>query len=792
MAPAKPYLPQMRTSDRTKARCRDCGALLPGGLSPKNATGECAECGLLAIPEPRLSAPVKDVRFILLITVLVLIATQFSLIRDVVRWRMAQRWEVVPATILDVNLRSHMDSHTLELRFAYELSGQAYESTRCFLNTPSSEVQAASYDALKAGGSVSCYDPDDPESAVFDRRLSLMGLNAGMLFSLFIALFHCVGLICHQQARMALAELAEGKPHPDQPWLWEKSWRDKTYKRRDFVPSLHGYGYFGLLAWPMLCAFGDVHDRDAIWLGLAAFAGAYLLYGWLCRKAAKPQPESKLALELASPFSLGGHIHGSVRAAGAAPASVEVTLYVKVTGEFPRLATTTKGKVKDGVITLGSRVASQTLKPARVDGQWQADFEMAVPLPNPETVPGASGSYVAWTLACDVGGKMHDFSVPVFRARDDSGRALMPSPPAETAKAYPTRGDKIVNGVTMGCGWLFGLAAFGLFVVLPLFFVNDMLSDSDSGTAWTKTPARLLSIDRDSEGNRVVRFEYEVDGERRQSTRLGDLPNLGLHENTWLSWHLRLDDLTAYRDPSGRQAVLFATYYRQAIGEAIEVTSMVLLFVFVVLSILRTERRRSGRHLRYHVGCTLIAGSVLALNRVIFYWPTRSLDLMLGPILLHIVAFQILYLVSAFSCRYGWQRLLPAVLALSFSSVGFAQAWQLRSEELRTAQAAGQQVVEQIMAHIESTGEPPNRLTELGDLPGTGVPSHPEFYFYQTRHSKADQSNPWVLFCQHQSLFGTSSLCYCPRVPPKGGKVGSSWQIETHSIMQSLWELLWE
>ena len=119
----------------------------------------------------------------------------FGFVLPMLRIQDARSWDEVPCTVLESRLGVHSDSegtsYSVEVRFAYEVDGQAYESERYKLSSSSGPrgARERALERIPAGTETVCFvDPEEPDGAVLER-----GMTDEWIFGLVGLIFAAIG-----------------------------------------------------------------------------------------------------------------------------------------------------------------------------------------------------------------------------------------------------------------------------------------------------------------------------------------------------------------------------------------------------------------------------------------------------------------------------------------------------------------------------------------------------------------------------------------------------------------------
>ena len=193
----------------------------------------------------------------------------------------SQNWPQVNARIVD--LKFSLDSKTKEVKehlsieYEYDYEGKVYKSIDLYIdtNSPGSLTEKEIYPPLKkavdSGSNISAYaNPSFPEQAVLYRELKddlIMMIIFGGVFSLtgFGVIFG--GILMYKSV---VTKESFRKEHPNEPWMWNKTWRQGISKPERKSNLIAGFVF--------LCFWFGMTGISALALSEELLEGGFMSY----------------------------------------------------------------------------------------------------------------------------------------------------------------------------------------------------------------------------------------------------------------------------------------------------------------------------------------------------------------------------------------------------------------------------------------------------------------------------------------------------------------------------------
>lgn len=372
-------------------------------------------------------------------------------VRSVTVHVLAQRWAEVPATIRQLDLKTHSDSdgstHKVTCTYTYRFDGREYQSDRVGLSGGSDNIgdwQQDTHRRLSAARSrrqtVPCFvNPADPSQALLDRDIRFPLLA---FYLVFVTVFGGVGIglltvthLARRQERRRRERLAEAGHPEGSPWLMNDRWaggiiRPTLATRRNWFIAT---AVFICAIWLPLLAFLPRELARGNTLSLIALIGpliGLLLAVWAIRLSIRYRKFGRSTFECRPlPGVIGGHLRGELILAGEITTLEQIDVTLKCVNT---LTTRSGNSSSTSINTLWDSRQTLTAPAARF-GDREMRLPIAFQIPHscrPSNDEDANDK-VEWKLlvrATAAGVDLVlDFEVPVFRT-EQSNETIGESP----------------------------------------------------------------------------------------------------------------------------------------------------------------------------------------------------------------------------------------------------------------------------------------------------------------------------------------------------------------------------
>jgi hypothetical protein len=362
-------------------------------------------------------------------------------INSIIQSQRAAEWEVVPCTIISVDLETSTGSDSTTYKcvaeYTYEFNGRKMSSDRVSFSSGSDNIGSYQSDCSrslrmsKKNNTAVCYvNPEDPSEVVLFRDVRRSMVAFKMLFALVfggvgfgLIIFSVFGLNKRKDKKFK-------KDYPDKPWLWNHKWRDGTIHSSDkkgMIFAIFFALFWNLISFPAaIIAFSDGFLKKG---GHGAFfvllfpAVGIILLSWAVYAVMRYFKYGTTVLQLAEvPGVIGGKLAGVIHVKVNVIPEDGFNLHLKCIHKY----TTGSGKsshTHEDIIWEDSQLFASEILAADLS-RSALPVLFAIPFDSRESDIDAGDDGIIWRLEAKAKTKGIDFKtkfeVPVFRTEESS------------------------------------------------------------------------------------------------------------------------------------------------------------------------------------------------------------------------------------------------------------------------------------------------------------------------------------------------------------------------------------